>query len=70
MSIKKNPKSVLKDVKNGILIIFRKNNPLTDPRATNKNLLYKVTIDVFTLDSNNELKLLDEKCLGEIPVKE
>tara|TARA_Y100000590_G_C15211945_1_gene822816 strand:- start:11 stop:223 length:213 start_codon:yes stop_codon:yes gene_type:complete len=70
LSIKKNPKSVLKDVKNGILIIFRKNNPLTDPRATNKNLLYKVTIDVFTLDSNNELKLLDEKCLGEIPVKE
>jgi len=68
LSIKKNPRSVLKKVKNGILINFLKENPLTyeieEPKR--KKDIYKVEIEVFTLDSKNNLKLLDSDYLGKI----
>ena len=68
LSIKKNPRSVLKNVKNGILINFLKENPLTYEKeeVKRKKDIYKIEIEVFTLDSKNNLKLLDSDYLGEI----
>ena len=68
LSIKRNPRSVLKNVKNGILINFLKENPLTYETEELKRIkdIYKVEIEVFTLDSKNNLKLLDSDYLGEI----
>lgn len=68
LSIKRNPKSVLKNVKNGILLNFLKDNPETfEPlESTRKKSIFKVEIEHFTLDKNNELKLLDSLMLGEI----
>ena len=68
LSIKKNPRSVLKNVKNGILINFLKENPLTyeTEELKRKKDIYKVEIEVFTLDSKNNLKLLDSDYLGKI----
>mgnify|MGYP006128725437 FL=1 len=68
VSIKRNPKSILKKVKNGILINFLKDDPTTyEPNETNrKKELYKVEIEHFSLDKNNKLKLLDNKLLGKI----
>ena len=68
LSIKRNPKSVLKKVKNGILINFLKDNPTTheEKESTRKKDLYKVEIEMFTLDEDNELDLLDKKSLGVI----
>ena len=68
LSIKKNPRSVLKKVKNGILINFLKENPLTYEieELKRKKDIYKVEIEVFTLDSKNNLKLLDSDYLGKI----
>ena len=68
LSIKRNPRSVLKKVKNGILINFLKENPLTYEieELKRKKDIYKVEIEVFTLDSKNNLKLLDSDYLGEI----
>ena len=68
VSIKRNPKSILKKVKNGILINFLKDDPTTyEPNETNrKKELYKVEIEHFSLDKNNKLKLLDNILLGKI----
>ena len=68
LSIKRNPRSVLKKVKNGILINFLKENPLTYEieELKRKKDIYKVEIEVFTLDSKNNLKLLDSDYLGKI----
>jgi len=68
LSIKRNPKSVLKKVENGILINFLKDNPATheEVESTKGKDLYKVEIEMFTLDKNNELELLDKKSLGLI----
>ena len=68
LSIKRNPRSVLKNVKNGILINFLKENPLTYETEELKRIkdIYKVEIEVFTLDSKNNLKLLDSDYLGKI----
>jgi len=68
ISIKRNPKSVLKNVKNGILLNFLKENPETyEAEETNrKKSIYKVEIELFTLDKDNELQLLDSLLLGEI----
>lgn len=68
ISIKRNPKSVLKNVKNGILLNFLKENPETyEAGETNrKKSIYKVEIELFTLDKDNELQLLDSLLLGEI----
>jgi len=68
LSIKRNPKSVLKNVKNGILINFLKDDPTTYNNALNerKKELYQVEIEKFTLDNSNNLKLLDKLLLGII----
>ena len=68
LSIKRNPKSILKKVQNGILINFLKENPTTheEEENTRGKDLYKVEIEMFTLDKNNELDLLDKKSLGVI----
>ena len=68
LSIKRNPKSVLKKVKNGILINFLKDNPTTheEEESKRKKDLHKVEIEMFTLDKNENLKLLDKENLGII----
>ncbi len=68
LSIKKNPRSVLKNVKNGILINFLKENPLTFEKeeVKRKKDVYKIEIEVFTLDGKNNLKLLESDYLGKI----
>ena len=67
LSIKRNPKSVLKDVKNGILINFLKDDPTTyEPENNRKKELYEVEIEQFTLDKNENLKLLNKVNLGVI----
>jgi len=68
LSIKRNPKSVLKKVKNGILINFLKDNPATHEveESKRKKDLYKVEIEMFTLDKNENLKLLHQENLGII----
>ncbi len=68
LSIKKNPRSVLKNVKNGILINFLKENPLTYEKeeVKRKKDIYKIEIEVFTLDGKNNLKLLESDYLGKI----
>ena len=68
LSIKRNPKSVLKNVKNGILINFLKENPSTfeyEPSARKKEI-FKVEIEDFILDASDNLKLLYNSKLGEI----
>ena len=69
LSIKRNPKSVLKNVKNGVLINFLKNNPQTfvqEDASTKKKKQYKVEIEQFTLDKENNLKLLGSSSIGEV----
>ena len=68
LSIKRNPKSVLKKVKNGILINFLKDNPATheEEESKRKKDLYKVEIEMFTLDKNENLKLLHKENFGII----
>ena len=68
LSIKRNPKSVLKKVKNGILINFLKDNPTTheEEETKRKKELYKVEIEMFTLDKDENLKLLHKENLGII----
>ena len=68
LSIKKNPRSVLKTVKNGVLINFLKENPLTyeEEEVIRKKKIYKVEIELFTLDEQDQLKLLGSDYLGEI----
>ena len=68
LSIKRNTKSVLKKVKNGILINFLKDNPTTheEEESKRKKELYKVEIEMFTLDQDENLKLLHKENLGII----
>ena len=68
LSIKRNPKSVLKNVKNGILINFLKEDPTTFEYdvSKRKKAIYKIEIEHFKLDSNNNLKLIYNSKLGEI----
>lgn len=68
LSIKRNPKSVLKKVKHGILINFLKEDPTTyvDIPVKRKKELYKAEIERFTLDKDNKLKRLDCLSLGKI----
>lgn len=69
LSIKRNPKSVLKNVKNGVLINFLKNNPQTfvyEDAPSKKKQQYKVEIEQFTLDKENNLKLLGSSLTGEV----
>ena len=68
LSIKRNQKSVLKKVKNGIIINFLKENPATheEEESTRGKDLYKVEMEMFTLGKNDKLKLLGKKSLGVI----
>ena len=69
LSIKRNPKSVLKNVKNGVLINFLKNNPQTfvyEDASPKKKKQYKVEIEQFTLDKEDNLKLLGSSSIGEV----
>ena len=68
LSIKRNQKSVLKKVKNGIIINFLKENPAPheEEESTRGKDLYKVEIEMFTLDKNDDLDLLDKESLGVI----
>jgi len=68
LSIKRNPKSILKKVENGILINFLKENPTTheEEESSRGKDLYKVEMEMFTLDKNDELKLLAKESLGLI----
>jgi len=68
LSIKRNPKSIFKKVRNGILINFLKDDPTTyeSTEINRKKELYKVQIEEFTLDNNENLILLDNLSLGSI----
>ena len=68
LSIKRNQKSVLKKVKNGIIINFLKENPATheEEESTRGKDLYKVEMEMFTLNKNDELELLGKVSLGVI----
>ena len=68
LSIKRNPKSVLKNVMNGILINFLKEDPSTfeHEKSKRKKEIFKIELEHFCLDSNNELKLLYNSTLGVI----
>lgn len=68
LSIRRNPKSILKNVKNGILINFLKEDPTTyeNVLVERRKELYKVEIEKFNLDNNDNLKLLDQLSLGVI----
>ena len=68
LSIKRNPKSVLKNVKNGILINFLKEDPTTFEyeESKRKKEIYKIEIEHFQLDSMDNLKLLYSSKIGEI----
>ena len=68
LSIKRNPKSVLKSVKNGILINFLKEDPTTYQSVVveRKKELYKIEIEEFNLDKSNNLNLLNKLSIGLI----
>jgi GxxExxY protein len=68
LSIKRNPKSVLKNVKNGILINFLKEDPTTFEyeESKRKKEIYKIELEHFQLDSNDNLKLLYNSKIGVI----
>ena len=68
LSIKRNPKSVIKNVKVGILINFLKEDPYTYKSEVikNKKEFYKVEIEKFQLNNDNDLKLLQKLSLGLI----
>ena len=68
VSIKRNPKSILKNVKNGILINFLKEDPTTyESEVTQKRKeLFKIEIEKFTLNKNNDLALLSKLSLGSV----
>ena len=68
LSIKRNPKSVLKNVKNGILINYLKDDPSTFEKniISRKKEIYKIQIEEFTLDNNNDLVLLKDLALGGV----
>ena len=66
LSIKRNPKSVIKNVKVGMLINFLKEDPYTYKSEVikNKKDFYKVEIEKFQLNNDNNLKLLQKLSLG------
>ena len=68
LSIQRNPRSVLKNVKNGILINFLKDNPLTFEKeeVMRKKEIFKIEIEFFTLDKNQNLKMIESKYLGKL----
>ena len=68
LSIKRNPKSVLKKVKHGIPINFLKEDPTTyeETPAVRKKDVFKVEVERFTIDSNDKLQRLDVLKSGKV----
>ena len=68
LSIKRNPKSVLKNVKNGILINYLKEDPSTFDYEDSKKKkdVFQIEIEHFTLDKTGNLKLLHSSKSGKI----
>ena len=68
LSIQKNPKSVLKKVKNGILINFLKEDPTTfeEVGTVRKKELFKVEVERFTIDKDGKLQRLDVLKSGKV----
>jgi len=68
LSIKRNPKSIIKNVRVGMLINFLKEDPFTYKSEVikNKKEFYKVEIEKFQLNNYNNLKLLQKLSLGLI----
>ncbi len=68
LSIKRNPKSVLKKVNHGILINFLKEDPTTyeEVASTRKKDLFKVEVERFTIDGNDKLQRLDTLKVGKV----
>ena len=68
LSIKRNPKSVLKKVRHGILINFLKEDPTTyeEVPSMRKKDLFKVEVERFTLDHNDKLQRLDSLKSGKV----
>ena len=62
VSIKRNPKSVLKDVNHGILLNFLKGEKVSmyDEELGKKKQLFKVQVERYILEMNDNLKLLDK----------
>ncbi len=69
VSIQRDPKSVLSRVKNGILINFLKDDPtviVDKNQVSRKKETYKVEIESYTMDKNENLKLLDKRLVGKV----
>ena len=68
LSIQKNPKSVLKKVKNGILINFLKEDPTTfeEVGTVRKKELFTVEVERFTIDKDGKLQRLDVLKSGKV----
>ena len=64
--IKRNPKSIIRNVNAGFLINFLKEAPYIFKNEVNKNKKesYKVEIEKFHLNNDNNLKLLQKLSLG------
>ena len=62
VSIKRNPKSVIKNVNHGILLNFLKGEKVSmyDEELGKKKQLFKVQVERYLLEKNEHLKLLDK----------
>lgn len=62
VSIKRNPKSVIKNVNHGILLNFLKGEKVSmyDEELGKRKQLFKVQVERYVLEKNENLKLLDK----------
>ena len=62
VSIKRNPKSVLKDVNHGILLNFLKGDKVSmyDEELGKKKQLFEIQVERYVLEKNENLRLLDK----------
>ena len=62
VSIKRNPKSVLKNVNHGILLNFLKGDKVSmyDEELGKKNQLFEIQVERYVLEKNENLRLLDK----------
>ncbi len=62
VSIKRNPKSVIKNVNHGILLNFLKGEKVSmyDEELGKRKQLFKVQVERYILEKNENLKLLDK----------
>ena len=69
VSIKRNPKSVIKNVNHGILLNFLKGESVSifdEENKGKKKQLHKIQVERYILDKNENLKLLDKLNLEPI----